>query len=70
MSITGELCEIDVNECESSPCMHQSRCVDLNGGFKCECLPGYTGPTCAVDIDECEYEPCKNNAQCLNLLNR
>jgi protein crumbs len=56
--VTGENCEIDINECESSPCV-QGICVDNIGGYVCECNEGFEGERCNIDIDECErYKPC------------
>ncbi|XP_063909759.1 protein crumbs isoform X3 [Zophobas morio] len=56
--VTGENCEIDINECESSPCF-QGTCVDKIGGYQCDCDEGFEGERCDIDIDECErYRPC------------
>lgn len=57
--ITGEHCEININECDSNPCSKFGSCVDLVGGYLCECEPGFTGTHCETNIDECElYKPC------------
>ena len=29
----------DVNECSSSPCLHQGTCTDKEDGFNCTCTP-------------------------------
>lgn len=56
--ITGRNCEIDINECESSPCF-SGTCRDGIGHYTCECDEGYEGERCDIDIDECEkYNPC------------
>lgn len=58
--ITGKNCEININECESSPCKF-GNCVDGVGDFTCECDPGFEGVLCEREIDECEvYKPCKH----------
>lgn len=36
---TGPLCQHNLNECESSPCVH-GICVDQDDGFRCFCQPG------------------------------
>ena len=44
--VTGELCEIDINECQSTPCQHEGLCLQLQPpgfeyvitmDFKCLC---------------------------------
>ena len=35
----GPLCQHNLNECESSPCIH-GICVDQEDGFRCFCQPG------------------------------
>ncbi|XP_026473661.1 protein crumbs-like [Ctenocephalides felis] len=56
---TGRNCEININECESSPCGLHGNCKDLIGSYVCDCHPGFEGIHCQIDIDECErYEPC------------
>ncbi|CAB1343906.1 unnamed protein product, partial [Coregonus sp. 'balchen'] len=37
----GSLCDLDINECEVSPCLHEAVCINKPGGFKCVCPPGY-----------------------------
>lgn len=39
----GTLCDLDVNECEDSPCLHEGICINTRGGFECICRPGYSG---------------------------
>lgn len=36
----------DVDECLSSPCEHNSTCVDLTDGFACNCSEGWEGNLC------------------------
>ncbi|XP_076303298.1 cell polarity complex component crumbs isoform X3 [Lasioglossum baleicum] len=56
--VTGKNCEVNINECESSPCQ-AGTCVDRIGGYTCECDEGYEGDHCQHDIDECKrYTPC------------
>jgi Notch-like protein len=43
----------NINDCAAQPCAHGGNCVDLVGGFDCECPPNWTGPTCGNDVDEC-----------------
>lgn len=43
-STTGVYCEIDIDDCEPSPCLNGT-CVDLVGDFLCECDVGFQGNT-------------------------
>lgn len=40
---SGSLCEINIDECQSSPCMNNGTCLDLSDGFKCICPSGFFG---------------------------
>uniref|UniRef100_A0AAQ6ADV3 Notch receptor 3 n=1 Tax=Amphiprion ocellaris TaxID=80972 RepID=A0AAQ6ADV3_AMPOC len=60
----GTYCEIDVDDCESNPCVNDGICRDMVNGFTCTCQPGFTGTMCQIDIDECASTPCQNGAKC------
>lgn len=66
----GADCEINIDECENSPCLNEATCVDGINEYTCNCLPGYEGTRCQIDIDECQLNPCQNEAKCIgkNLL--
>lgn len=42
---TGELCEVEIDECNSNPCLHGT-CADYLDGFQCTCRNGYQGVFC------------------------
>ena len=44
---TGEMCEINIDDCISHPCKH-GRCIDRSNGFICQCYAGYHGVLCDV----------------------
>ena len=43
----GIQCEIDIDECASSPCSAVAKCEDLPGGFQCHCPSGFKGEDCS-----------------------
>lgn len=42
----------DVNECvQFAPCKNGATCMNTQGSYACQCMPGWTGTNC--DIGEC-----------------
>ena len=37
---------LDVNECLKIECLNNATCVNRDGSYQCDCLPGYTGQLC------------------------
>lgn len=52
---TGDRCELEYNECESSPCANGGTCSDRVGGFSCVCSRGYTGTSCQLKVNTTLY---------------
>ena len=44
----GTLCDMEVDECLSEPCLNDGSCTDNIGSFSCSCAAGYVGETCGV----------------------
>lgn len=65
---SGPSCEINIDECESNPCMNGGECTDLVNDFKCTCDVFYTGKRCQHLIDDCASHPCQNGGSCLDML--
>ena len=59
-------CSLDIDECCSSPCQHDSACTDGLDAYSCECTAGWEGDNCASDTDECLTAGCANDAVCLS----
>lgn len=66
----GVNCELEIDECESTPCRNGATCHDQVGLYTCECIPGFEGLDCEVNIDECASAPCLNNGTCNDLVDR
>ncbi|XP_017737533.1 PREDICTED: aggrecan core protein isoform X1 [Rhinopithecus bieti] len=61
---TGERCNIDIDECLSSPCLNGATCVDAIDSFTCLCLPSYGGDLCEIDQEVCEEGWTKYQGHC------
>lgn len=63
---TGPQCDINIDECESNPCLNGD-CIDGENRYDCACFPGWTGINCDVNIDDCSPNPCVNGA-CIDMV--
>lgn len=61
---TGDVCEINIDECASEPCLNAGVCVDGINEYHCECMTGFAGAYCERNIDDCKPTPCKNGGHC------
>ncbi|OWA49854.1 Protein crumbs [Hypsibius exemplaris] len=62
----GKNCDVEIDECETSPCRHGA-CSDLVNAYQCTCGMGWEGKNCDVDVDECQvYGPCSKHGRCEN----
>ncbi|KIH68943.1 EGF-like domain protein [Ancylostoma duodenale] len=52
---TGEFCEIDIDDCASSPCVY-GKCTDMYMDYNCTCVKGADGKNCDINLNDCiEY---------------
>uniref|UniRef100_A0A8C6NCJ8 Uncharacterized protein n=1 Tax=Melopsittacus undulatus TaxID=13146 RepID=A0A8C6NCJ8_MELUD len=63
----GSLCEVNIDECMSTPCLNNGSCIDDISFYKCHCRRGFIGTNC--EINECESAPCINGGFCQDAVN-
>lgn len=66
----GELCEVNIDECEKQPCQNGGWCEDGRASYTCHCpeaeedeLP-WGGAHCDVKLHGCVDHECQNGATC------
>ncbi|XP_058507232.1 protein eyes shut homolog [Solea solea] len=67
--LTGQFCEINIDDCEERPCGVLSVCEDTLNGYNCFCAPGFIGRNCEIEVNECLSQPCQNEGSCIDELN-
>ena len=40
---SGEVCSVEIDECQSTPCFNDAHCHDKLDRYQCECRIGFTG---------------------------
>lgn len=60
----GSNCEIEIDECESKPCLNGGKCFDKIGYYRCACNQGYSGINCEIEEDGCQK--C-HNSSCISI---
>ena len=41
---------LEINECQSNPCLNGATCSDILLGYTCICSAGFTGTLCETGI--------------------
>lgn len=59
----GVYCEINTDECASSPCLHNGNCLDKINEFHCECPTGTWHPSHCQQPSHCHCGG--NKARCI-----
>uniref|UniRef100_A0A2K5F2X5 Protein crumbs homolog 1 n=1 Tax=Aotus nancymaae TaxID=37293 RepID=A0A2K5F2X5_AOTNA len=49
---------LQLNACNSNPCLHGGNCEDIYSSYHCSCPLGWSGKHCELNIDECFSNPC------------
>jgi len=63
-------CDVNIDECQSTPCRNSAKCIDRVNEFVCDCSgTGFKGKLCEIAVDDCNSSPCLNKASCSDLVN-
>merc|ERR1711998_771955 len=66
---SGAICETDLDECASTPCLNGATCTQGVASYTCTCAAGYSDVpvgTCFSELDECSSSPCLNGGTCFD----
>jgi hypothetical protein len=64
---SGKNCEVEINECDSSPCQNEGKCIDRINGYECACKTGYNGENCQKRDADCKDQCTEyGTSECYN----
>ncbi|XP_069315423.1 protein crumbs homolog 1 [Eulemur rufifrons] len=49
---------LQLNACDSGPCLHGGSCEDAYSSYRCSCPRGRSGTHCELHADDCFSDPC------------
>ncbi|XP_063784401.1 protocadherin Fat 2 [Pseudophryne corroboree] len=61
----GPNCDLRMDQCAASPCLHGRICTSLSNGFTCSCPPGYQGDRCQNAMSSCQDSSCGQTDLCI-----
>uniref|UniRef100_A0A914VZ39 Uncharacterized protein n=1 Tax=Plectus sambesii TaxID=2011161 RepID=A0A914VZ39_9BILA len=60
---TGTVCNTEIDECDSSPCLNNGVCTDTFNGYNCTCLAAFSGTNCEVKLTTCDLQTSSEQKQ-------
>lgn len=60
----GTNCDVNIDDCASSPCSNGGVCQDLLDGYNCQCPFLFEGANCEINLNPCRTSPCLNGGSC------
>lgn len=65
----NDLCSLELNECDPSPCQFGAVCTDLVGDYRCDCPKWTLGKNCSIvcpstSCGPCSPSPCLHGSSC------
>ena len=61
---SGTNCDVNIDDCASSPCSNGGVCQDLLDGYNCQCPFLFEGVNCEINLNPCQTSPCLNGGAC------
>ena len=58
--LSGMMCQTEVNECASGPCLNGGTCIDRLNGYECQCGNDYQGTNCQDEAQRKLYAPVRH----------
>ena len=62
---TGEVCDINVDDCITSPCQNGGSCIDGLNSYTCDCPSEFSGMQCESQLVFCSSDSCANGGSCI-----